>query len=244
MKIAILSSGNLGFKRHVWKRLPEPEIQFDKIEKREKEILSLLRDVFWSHDVQSLAGGALLHRHYDIPDTALLVERFQGRRSITKAEEFVPLGARVVPHLWKLDKDERGNVEAVPMEFIVADEETPDFEAAASALIANKPFLSELYDTLDHLGVLDIIGLQLVHRDSLRVEGGQLIEMTSHSSSASIITSESFHDVASVTARIVPTFFPFGKMVGEQKADTCSSHGWDFCSRSGNSCCCGSGSDD
>jgi hypothetical protein len=224
--------------QEMWESLPDPIDQFAKIENRTFEIVGALRGVFYHHNMQNIAGGALLHRHFDMKKDEVLVERFRNGNSYTSPKNVLQV-SKLVPHLWKLAKSEKGEVQLLAIEYIEPDAETPDFEYQCKELTQNKEFIESLYNTLEVLGILDVVGLQLVHRESLRVDGKQLLERTDLKNRTSIVTATF---PVEITEKVIPTFFPFHKMddktMAEIKADGCGNHGWDFCSRFGNSCCC------
>jgi hypothetical protein len=166
-EIIALPSFSQTFSYETYNALVEPHDASVSVTPRETLIFERLGAIFVKFRVQNLFGVALLHRHHDLDIAAseVLVERFLDGTSVTEPKAF---SDGLVPHTWKLFVASDGAVELQPLEFIAVGEETPDFHEQAQQLGQNLDFLREVFETLQELNVADVLGINLIHRDSLR----------------------------------------------------------------------------
>jgi hypothetical protein len=131
---------------------------------KQKQIadMSALRTVFRSHGLQDACGLALLHRHYHADADEILVETITPDNSKTTPVK-VTAAPKVIPHVWRLHEGRW-----YPLEFLNVSGDHEKIRAAEAfhhRVVSNEVFLKEVAEALKGLGLQDLFGLQLNHRD-------------------------------------------------------------------------------
>lgn len=192
------------FNYSAWTRLPQPEEQLILLERQNvPDCMEKVKLIFDKHNVTKLAGATLLHRHFDAGPEERLIERIEGGRSITTPS--VPSEKNIIPHTWQLSLI-NGKVVALPMEFIETNSST--FTEEDYAALLNGEFLTEYYNALANMGLENVLGLTLHHRDALKgSEHAHLDEKSSIARRESVLTSS----VESWEPGTIPTAWDFRK---------------------------------
>jgi hypothetical protein len=107
-----------------------------QIEAASQEISS----VFLKHKMEGFAGMAMLHKHFELSDTEVLVEEARGCHSVIRPVKFETDRTDLLPYMFKLKCDERGFV-LVPTEFAPAELVS---RANYETLMSNGEFVNEL----------------------------------------------------------------------------------------------------
>jgi len=159
----------LNFQYDVWRELPEAHVQMDKLNALggEKFVIDKLQPVYLKYGMQHIAGVSLLHRHFDLNDekSEVLVESFSNGTSITRP---LPESSEHIAHTFMLNV-QQGSICHIPTEFALPDNETPDFSHLVEQLLTQKNFLLELYELLVSMGLEKVLGVNVAHRDSIRL---------------------------------------------------------------------------
>jgi len=101
----------------------------------------------------------------------ILVEKIDNFRSVTTP---VNASAECLPHSWKLLLNSENIVVPAPVEFI--DLTSSSFSPETISKVMNPDFIAEVYNTLRFLGLENVLGLMLHHRDSIVGLGDSLTE--------------------------------------------------------------------
>jgi len=138
--------------------------------------IEMLKDVLRKHQVSDIVNVALLHRHFQISSSEILVEQQFPDKSVMKVYELESdIGKQALkwPYMFGL---EQGKLK--PFEFVhftpEQDIERFKMEAAISKLTLSSAFLREYSNLLVSLGLQDVFGLTLKHREHLSGRGGTM----------------------------------------------------------------------
>jgi hypothetical protein len=101
----------------------------------------------------------------------ILVEKIDHFRSVTTPAN---ASAECLPHSWKLLLNRENMVVPAPVEFI--DLTSSSFSPETISKVMNPDFIAEVYNTLSFLGLENVLGLMLHHRDSIVGLGDSLNE--------------------------------------------------------------------
>ncbi|KAI5806287.1 hypothetical protein EDC01DRAFT_639419 [Geopyxis carbonaria] len=116
-----------------------------------KETKSEIRSVFHRHNVQSLYGLTMLHKHFDISKEEKVVE-FKGLATPWEiADSMEVFGGRIVPRSWGFFED--GQLH--PTEFLFE----PPGQDSLKRPPFSKAFVKDLYELLSNYGAERILGL-------------------------------------------------------------------------------------
>lgn len=96
--------------------------------------------IFLKHKMEGFAGMAMLHKHFELSDTEVLVEEVRGCHSVIRPAKFETDRTDLLPYMFKLKYDERGFV-LVPTEFAPAELVS---RANYENLMSNGEFVNEL----------------------------------------------------------------------------------------------------
>jgi hypothetical protein len=107
-----------------------------QIEAASQEIGSIFR----KHKLEGFAGMAMLHKHFELSDTEVLVEEVRGCQSVIRPVTFEADRTDLLPYMFKLKCEGRGFV-LVPTEFAPAELVS---RANFETLTSNGEFVNEL----------------------------------------------------------------------------------------------------
>ena len=219
--------------------LAGPDEAYAQVEPVADDMVPRLRELFLKHQVEDLAGLSLLHRHFDLNAGVLVWDAAAGKRieetgqNLVMVETFVD-GASItkpavwtddlVPHTWKLTLSSDGKtVVPMPIEFIRADDQTPDFKSQALKVSEEnlQPFLHELFAVLKGADLDSVLGVNLVHRrDSLRTKDVFLLREVSDDGASIVKPLAPEHGADSI-----PTSWMFDANELVAKPDGCCGRG-------------------
>lgn len=163
------------YKPEVFANLETFEAAREQLENR-KELLPELGDVIRRHGLNQQIGISLLHKHFDLAPEERLVEEFEDNHAYIRPTAEC---ADSLPYMWKLEQDEQsGEATWIPLEFVRRTDAAEVSERAAT-VAQNPTFLRELAEKLADLGVTNLFGFSVLHRDTIHVaEGNILVEST------------------------------------------------------------------
>lgn len=215
--------------------LEGPDEAYAQMEPVSDNLVPLLRTLFLKHDIEDLLGLSLLHRHFDLDTDVQVWDAALGKRTAKNGQDLVMVetfldgasytkpAARtndLVPHTWKLVLGPDGKtIVPTPIEFIRADEHTPDFKSKALKISEDnlQPFLQELFVILRGVGLDSVLGINLVHRrDALRTKDSFLLREISDDDASIVKPFGSEHNDNSI-----PTSWMFDKKVPVAMPDGC-----------------------
>ena len=134
-----------------------------------------LLDIIRQHNISSCVNVALLHRHFDLTTSEILVERqFLDFSKISVYDINSDIGSQATawPYMFGLHKSNVSErVQMFPLEFVYFDETDTDkkikFEDQLQYLLQHPEFIQDYSRELDFLGLSEIFGLALKHRAHL-----------------------------------------------------------------------------
>lgn len=198
--------------RYMNLRKPKPVLV--ELKKLFVPAMKTLRDISLKFNMGSKVGVTLLHRHHVLRDDQVLVERLSDGVSTTAPTSCWNENAEfLIPHTWELSFDSNTNeVLLIPLEFLDVRSEginASELRAVVAELEAKSEFTTELCSALIATGTSHLLGLQLIHRESIIDRSGKmyLSELSTHSfnhgdEDISIITA-----VAELPPDSVPVFW-------------------------------------
>ncbi len=163
------------YKPEAFANLETFEAAREQLEDR-KELLPELGAVIRRHGLNQQIGISLLHKHFDLMPEELLVEEFEGNHAYIRPTAEC---ADSLPYMWKLEQDKHsGESTWTPLEFVRRTDAAEVAERAAT-VAQNPTFLKELAEKLADLGVTNLFGFSVLHRETIHVaEGNILVEST------------------------------------------------------------------
>lgn len=133
--------------------------------------MKVLRDISLKHGMGSLIGVTLLHRHHILREEQVLVEHIAGGVSTTAPASLNDLSEFLIPHTFELDLDENTKVvRLIPLEFLDVRSEginAIELREVVAQLESNTAFTTEICEALVASGTTQLLGLQLIHRESM-----------------------------------------------------------------------------
>lgn len=209
-----------------WMSLGDSKVAYDNIAARvpggETQVIDELMQIIVKHDVVTIFGVSLLHRHFDMTPEEILVERFEGLSAITAPKKAAEVRGRLSPHTWKLRCDEFGVVRMQALEHIESDAETPDFSEVVENLPRFSAFIVEFYGKVAELNLLDTIGLNIIHRDRVRTEAKMLLKERTNDERMSVMRPVGDNERPGT----IPTSWTFDTDKASPVADCCCNHHW------------------
>jgi len=190
------------FSSDIHETLCNPKSKLNELRPTWLQVMPLLNDVFVEYGLQDKIGVALLHKHHTLKNGEALVERLYQNKSVTSVEPVSDF-SHLIPHMWKISFGEK--IELWPLEFwdtqFANGENSGHFKTVLEEILQNTKFLLRLATVLKETGTLEILGLQLIHRESLRLLPC-LNERSSSDSRSSVIEPASHNP-----AGIIPVFW-------------------------------------
>ncbi|MEG4111251.1 MULTISPECIES: glycerol-3-phosphate ABC transporter substrate-binding protein [unclassified Microcoleus] len=172
-----------------------------------------------SYGLQKQVGICLLHKHFDLADNERLVEEFDGHNAYVKpTAEY----GDAIPYMWKVEKDRAsGNWVWFPLEFVRVSEAVSAAIKRSEAVVNNSEFLNEIAGKLSDLGMTDMFGISILHRDAIKVaEGEILVESTDDEARVLTLSSVPRQDVDRAT--LTQTLWQFPNDEGVEVGAMCS----------------------
>lgn len=126
--------------------------------------------VIEQHGMEDSVGICLLHKHFDLKAQEVLVETQSVGESHLKPQSWTSDEA-LVPYMWKVTT----RCEVFPLEFVQADE---DKSRKTAFVLSNSAFLADLTRTILELGLEDVAGFSVLHRDHLTDIDPSTLELT------------------------------------------------------------------
>jgi hypothetical protein len=209
----------------VFSNLNEFEISRQRLAEEETKIPHL-GDVICRHNLHQQVGISLLHKHFEMSHDEMLVERFTGDRSFA-----VPLkrneGICAVPYMWKAVRHlESESWIFYPLEFV----ECSDDESFKT-VTQNEAFFADIAGALSSLGVADVFGVSLLHREAIRLAEGDTILETSNGRERRLNFQGVSKEKLSTELDLTRTLWAFNSSDGYtcNRHDDCGRHGCAHC---------------
>ena len=162
------------FDHAFYKSLDQPTNALIKLRPSWMDVMPRLNSVFVQHNMQDRLLVAVLHRHHDLHNGEVLVERLTTTESITAPAWSADLDpSTTIPHLFRITSDGK----AAALEYLDLTSTGLSSEAAATAACtvaevmhsdAGVAFLSDVSALLKEAGLLGVLGIALAHREFLR----------------------------------------------------------------------------
>eukprot|EP00542_Grammatophora_oceanica_P021435 CAMPEP_0194046134 /NCGR_PEP_ID=MMETSP0009_2-20130614/19735_1 /TAXON_ID=210454 /ORGANISM="Grammatophora oceanica, Strain CCMP 410" /LENGTH=295 /DNA_ID=CAMNT_0038691301 /DNA_START=70 /DNA_END=956 /DNA_ORIENTATION=+ len=145
---------------------------------RDKKLYDMLETVnafgslFCEHNMETIAGLSLSHRHFDLKEGELKVaiqESDQLLRIKATPTHAIPAGAKVLPYLFQPIKDDDGVVRLVPLEYVIH-KDPKHIKALEREIkaICDPAFLHNFWNLGESQGVQGLYGIFLQSRHFLR----------------------------------------------------------------------------
>lgn len=209
----------------VFSNLNEFDISRKRLEEEQAKIPHL-GDVICRHNLHRHVGISLLHKHFEMSDDEMLVERFIGERSFA-----VPLSEsesiRAVPYMWKAVKhSESESWVFYPLEFV----ECPD-DKLFETVTQNEVFFADMANVLSNLGVTDVFGVSVLHREAIRLTEDHTILENSNGRERRLNFQGVSKEKLSTELDLTRTLWAFNSSDGYtcNRHDDCSGHGCAHC---------------
>lgn len=184
-----------------------------------KDNMTQLGAIVRRHGLQKQVGICLLHKHFDLSDNERLVEVFEGNNAyLQPTAEY----SDAIPYMWKVERNETsGESVWFPLEFVRVTEAVSAAVERSEAVVNNSEFLNEIADKLSELGMTNMFGISILHRDAIQVaEGEILVESTDDEARILTLSSVPRQDVDSVT--LTQTLWQFPHAEGFEVGAMCT----------------------
>lgn len=191
------------------------------LEKNAERYLTVLGEIVYRYDLQDVVGITMAHRHFRIEEDEQLIEEL--KQNSSKIKPITDINDdTVIPFTWKLSLNEEGDFQWFPLEFVKID--TISEESVNNELILrnSSDFLNEFSNTLIELGMEDIFGICIVHREFNILQDEILVETLEEESrtlSFNVKPREKLTDTV-----LIPTFWRFDK-----KGEMLEAEAWKHC---------------
>jgi hypothetical protein len=140
--------------------------------------LPTLGDVICQHELHQIVGISLLHKHFDLDADERLVEKFTGKSFCIKPE-VIDEQEGLTPYLWKAEHDpEVESWQYHPLEFVESIQDTEAVQKNQKTLLNHPEFLVDMSQKLSTLGLANVFGIALLHRDCLSLNLGEILVET------------------------------------------------------------------
>ena len=138
-----------------------------------KHNLTELGAVIRSYGLQKQVGICLLHKHFDLSANERLVEEFEGNNSYIKpTTEY----SDAIPYMWKVEQSQAsGEWVWFPLEFVRNTEQVAAAVERSEAALNNQEFLNAIAAKLFELGIANIFGISILHRDAIKIAEGEIL---------------------------------------------------------------------
>ena len=169
-------------------KLRNPKSVLVELKKLFVPAMNILRNISLKYDMGSKVGITILHRHHALRNDQILVESLSEGVSTTAPTSCWNENSEfLIPHTWELSFDFNTNeVLLIPLEFLDVRSEgvnASELREVVAQLETNNEFTTELCAALIETGTSHLIGLQLIHRESIIDRRGKqyLSEISTHS---------------------------------------------------------------
>ena len=180
-----------------------------------------LGEIVYRHDMQNVVGITMAHRHFKIKEGEQLVEEIKQYSSEIKPLTNVSDDG-VIPFTWKLSRGKNGDLLWFPLEFVQVDTVSEDSINNELILRDSYDFLNEFSNTLVELGMEDVFGLCIVHREFNVLQNEILVETLEEKSRTLFFNVKSKSELTDTT--LIPTFWCFDK-----KGNMLEAEAWKHC---------------
>lgn len=138
-----------------------------------KHNLKELGAVIRSYGLQKQVGICLLHKHFNLSAEERLVEEFEGNNSYIKpTTEY----SDAIPYMWKVEQNQvSGEWVWFPLEFVRNTEQVAAAVERSEAVVNNQEFLSAIAAKLSELGMTNMFGISILHRDAIKIAEGEIL---------------------------------------------------------------------
>ena len=162
---------------NIFNQLNEFSIAREQLEKRQDHLLEL-GDVICAYNLHQDVGVSLLHKHFNLDPQERLVEDFVDNQFLIQPQIEADC-PDVAAYLWKVEATQKsGTWNYFPLEFSRVNHDTRQIKDAAESVTSNHKFLAEMATKLSELGLADIFGIAIIHRDLIKLAEGEIIVET------------------------------------------------------------------
>ncbi len=162
---------------NIFNQLNDFSIAREQLEKCQDNLWEL-GDLICAHNLHQEVGISLLHKHFDLKPQERLVEEFVDNQFHIKPCTEGNC-SEMTPYLWKAEPNqESGDWNYFPLEFAHANHEMLKVKDVAKSVTSNHEFLAEMATKLSELGLTDIFGIAIIHRDLIQLDEGEIIVET------------------------------------------------------------------
>ena len=113
-----------------------------------RQTIEALGRVICQHGLQKEIGVSLLHRHFQIRETEVLVRNRQNGEAVTTPAEYTSVSSSIAPFLWKLATGRSGKG-FYPLEFVRCSDKYETVSGQVSRIRAAADFLTKFAEALD-----------------------------------------------------------------------------------------------
>jgi hypothetical protein len=142
-----------------------------------KQSLTCLGNVIVRNKLHDRFGISLLHKHFDLCDDEILLRRINIERNCAYMEPTKYSGG-AIPYLWKPVRNPQGQWSFFPLEYLQPLEKA---SVPRSYLTGLSPFLVEMANTLEALGVLDLFSIVEANLTKIRLRPDEILVETTDS---------------------------------------------------------------
>lgn len=171
------------------------------------------------HGLQKQVGICLLHKHFDLADNERLVEEFEGNNAYVKpTAEY----SDAIPYMWKVEQNRvSGEWVWFPLEFVRVTDAVAATLERSEAVVNNSEFLNEIASKLSELGMTEMFGISILHRDAIKISEGEiLVESTDDEARVLTFSSVRREDIDAST--LTQTLWQFPHAEGFEVGAMCS----------------------
>ena len=205
------------YKPEVFDQLDTFETARDRLETT-KDNLPTLGDVIRQHGLNQQVGISLLHKHFNLNNDERLVEEFADNHAYIRPTTD---SADSLPYMWKLEQALSGEWSWVPLEFVRREDADATFSDRVAAVTQNQAFLNDLAAKLSELGMANLFGFSILHRDTIHVaEGNILVESTDDD--ARVLTFSALPRSEVKPETLTQTLWKFPETSGIEAVSECS----------------------
>lgn len=144
----------------------------DRVELAKEDLIEL-GSVIRSYGLQEQVGICLLHKHFNLSAEERLVEEFEGNNSYIKpTTEY----SDAIPYMWKVEPSQvSGELVWFPLEFVRNTKQVAAAVERSEAVVNNQDFLKAMAAKLSELGLSNMFGISILHRDAIKIAEGEIL---------------------------------------------------------------------
>lgn len=206
-----------------FQRLNEFVTSKQLLAEHEHEIESL-GDVIRQFHFEHMLGVCLLHKHFEIEADELLVESIDSEAATIRPDS-IAIRNHTIPYMWHLTGLEDGDLRWLPLEFVRKDCIEESHITFIDQLAGQTDFFAAFADRLLSLGVANLFGLALHHRDRIKFDRTNMKLLETDSPSDRLLSIRPVPRQSSSPSDWTQTLWRFPKRGGVVSESDCNGHG-------------------